>query len=369
MKKTKLIFVGGFLGAGKTTLLGETAKQAMKQGLRVGLITNDQAPELVDSVLLSKEGLKVTEVSGSCFCCNFNGFTDAAQKIRNETSADVIIAEPVGSCTDLSATILQALKKNRNRDYDVAPLTVLADPERLTDILNGGKAELHPDAAYIYRKQLEESDIILITKIDRYSSEQINRLKQCTAEAFPFATILTASALSGEGVEEWFNEAFNRSDSGKRLATVDYDTYANGEAVLGWLNGTVQLNGLKVDWNGLIGNYLHNLSERFDSGNYSVGHVKIIAERGKQYIVGNLTGKTNTLTLRGVIEPCDAIQLTINARVETSPETLDKIVNETLNNSVKNHCNTQTVAWKCLTPGRPNPTHRFTEIIQNSNNQ
>ncbi|MDR2563188.1 MAG: cobalamin synthesis protein P47K [Prevotellaceae bacterium] len=363
MKRTKLIFVGGFLGAGKTTLLWKAAQQAMKQGLRVGLITNDQAPELVDSVLLSKEGLKVAEVSGSCFCCNFNGFTDAAQKIRADASADVIIAEPVGSCTDLSATILQPLKKIWNRDYDVAPLTVLADPERLTDILKGGRAELHPDAAYIYRKQLEESDIILITKIDSYPSEQIDKLKQDVAKAFPFATILTASALSGEGMENWFKETFNRSDSGKRIATVDYDTYANGEAVLGWLNGTVQLNGLKVDWNSLMDDYLHNLSKHFDSNNYSVGHVKIIAESDKQYIVGNLTGKASTLTLRGAIEPCDAIRLTINARVETSPETLDKIVNETLNNSVKNRCDTKTVAWKYLTPGRPNPTHRFTEIV------
>ena len=363
MKKTKLIFAGGFLGAGKTTLLWKAAQQAMKQGFKVGLITNDQAPELVDSVLLSKEGLKVTEVSGSCFCCNFNGFTDAAQKIRSEASADVIIAEPVGSCTDLSATILQPLKKIWNRDYEVAPLTVLADPERLMDILNGGRAELHVDAAYIYRKQLEESDIILITKIDRYSSEQINVLKQRTAEAFPFATIMTASALSGEGMEEWFNESFKRSDSGKRLATVNYDTYANGEAVLGWLNGTVQLNGLKVDWNRLMQDYLHDLSERFDNNNYSVGHVKIIAERGKQYIVGNLTGKANTLTLRGAIEPCDDIQLTINARVETSPETLNKIVNDTFDNSVKNRCKTKILAWKYLMPGRPNPTHRFTEIV------
>ena len=30
-----------------------------------------------------------------------------SREIRAEASADVIIAEPVGSCTDLSATIMQ----------------------------------------------------------------------------------------------------------------------------------------------------------------------------------------------------------------------------------------------------------------------
>ena len=47
--KTKIILVGGFLGAGKTTLLMRAAGIVGQRGIRAGLITNDQAPELVDS--------------------------------------------------------------------------------------------------------------------------------------------------------------------------------------------------------------------------------------------------------------------------------------------------------------------------------
>lgn len=129
---------GRFFGSGKTTLLWETAVRLMNKGLRVGLITNDQAPELVDSELLKLSDLRVAEVSGSCFCCNFNGFTDAIKAIRTEASADVIIAEPVGSCADLSATIMQPLKQYWNAELKISPLTVLADPNRLVSILNGG---------------------------------------------------------------------------------------------------------------------------------------------------------------------------------------------------------------------------------------
>lgn len=50
--RTKVIFTGGFLGAGKTTFLYSVAKKLHKQGLKVGLITNDQADELVDTVFL-----------------------------------------------------------------------------------------------------------------------------------------------------------------------------------------------------------------------------------------------------------------------------------------------------------------------------
>ena len=185
MKTTRLIMIGGFLGAGKTTLLWETARRIMAQGKQTGLITNDQAPELVDTALLSHNQIKVAEVSGSCFCCNFNGFVDAIQQVRHEAAADVIIAEPVGSCTDLSATIVQPLKENLKRELLVSPLSVLADPLRLSDILDGGNADLHPSAAYIFRKQLEESDIILISKSDLLDSDELSETEKTGRSVFP----------------------------------------------------------------------------------------------------------------------------------------------------------------------------------------
>ena len=63
--KSKLMLVGGFLGAGKTTLLWEAAQRLAGRGRRVGLVTNDQAPELVDTAWLSRAGVRVAEVSGS----------------------------------------------------------------------------------------------------------------------------------------------------------------------------------------------------------------------------------------------------------------------------------------------------------------
>ena len=47
--KTRIIILGSFLGAGKTTMLGKAAKHLSKRGHKVGLITNDQVSELVDT--------------------------------------------------------------------------------------------------------------------------------------------------------------------------------------------------------------------------------------------------------------------------------------------------------------------------------
>jgi len=366
MNTTKLIIAGGFLGAGKTSLLWEAAQRLIQQGLRIGLITNDQAPELVDSKLLSLNDLQVAEVSGSCFCCNFNGFTDAIQKIRAEVAADIIIAEPVGSCADLSATIMQPLKQYWNRELQIAPLSVLADPVRLDSILAGEDAGLHPDAAYIYRKQLEESDIILINKVDLLNEEQAEDLKRRTSETFPSATILTISARNGDGIEEWLSQVTTRKDAGKRLVEMDYDIYANGEAVLGWLNGTVYLHGEDTDWDAFIHTLLINLAARFDKENLSVGHVKVIAENGIKFTVGNLTGNAGTLSMRGLVGNGEEIKLIINARVETSPENLDRIIRETLDILCSDLLTPEVIAWRYLQPGRPQPTHRFMEVIEST---
>lgn len=363
MKTTKLIIAGGFLGAGKTTLLWEAAKQLMEQGLRVGLITNDQAPELVDSKLLSLNNLQVAEVSGSCFCCNFNGFTDAIQKIRAEAAANIIIAEPVGSCTDLSATIMQPLKQYWNSELQIAPLSVLADPTRLHSILTGENAGLHPDAAYIYRKQLEESDIILINKTDTLTARQLEELKCRTAEVFPSATILAVSAIAGKGISEWLSQVTTRKDAGKRLVEMDYDIYANGEAVLGWLNGTVHLQGKKTNWDSFTQALMKNLANKIDGNKMSVGHVKVITENGSKFIVANVTGTADTLSLRGSAGESDSAKLIINARVETSPEKLDQLVRQTLDSLCDDKYAMDVLAWRYLQPGRPQPTHRFAEVV------
>jgi len=363
MKTTRLILVGGFLGAGKTTMLWEAASRIMKDGKRVGLITNDQAPELVDTAILLRNEIKVAEVSGSCFCCNFNGLITAMENVQKEADADVIIAEPVGSCTDLSATIVQPLKENMQSELVISPLSVMADPGHLTDILNGGTAGLHPSAAYIFRKQLEESDIILISKADLLETNDLVLLKEMVKLNYPDADVMTVSAITGEGIEEWLKEVMNRTDAGQRLAEVDYDIYAEGEAVLGWLNSNIELSGETTNWDAFARNLLKDLSQQFDSFNATVGHVKLILEAGDNYLTGNLTGLGETLNFRGSAGTSDKARLTLNARVEMSPEALEQIVSQTLSAHTTENMKFKIVALRSLSPGRPNPTFRFDRIV------
>src|SRR5688572_8537282 len=109
MSPIRFIMLGGFLGAGKTTTIARLARTYQDRGLKVGIVTNDQAADLVDTHLLRSQGFDVGEVAGACFCCKFNDLTDTIGKLEADQRPDVVLAEPVGSCTDLVATVMQPI--------------------------------------------------------------------------------------------------------------------------------------------------------------------------------------------------------------------------------------------------------------------
>ena len=137
-------------------LAGDGLGAAHGSGKRVGLITNDQAANLVDTAALKDRGLPVEEVSGGCFCCKFDDLVGAMDVLTGAEQPDALLGEPVGSCTDLSATVIQPLKALHSDRYRLAPFTVLVDPDRVGEVLGlSGPAAPPPgfpdDVNYIFR--------------------------------------------------------------------------------------------------------------------------------------------------------------------------------------------------------------------------
>jgi G3E family GTPase len=355
---TRLIFVGGFLGAGKTTLLYEITRILKNRGLKVGLITNDQAPDLADTSLLAHSEINIAEVSGSCFCCDFKSLRRAIDQVGKHHNTDIILAEPVGSCTDLSATLINPMQELMKTEIVVGPLTVLIDPRRLRGILDG-TTDLHPSAAYIIKKQLEESDIIAITKTDQYTTDEIADLAEKLKKNFPESEIRAISAKTGKGVDEWLEGVLTSDESGKHIADIDYDRYAEGEAVLGWLNCSASLAGNEVNWDAFAHLFMKDLASKFDAGNAPVGHVKIMVENGDQYISANLTGRSDTLTFRWSAGTGNSAEMIVNARVEMLPATLEQLFLKSLQVATNGHISARINRIRSISPGYPSPTHRY----------
>src|SRR5258708_12580040 len=136
--------------------------------------------------MLRSSGFATEEIRGGCFCCRFNSLVDAAKKLTVATRPDIFIAEPVGSCTDLVATVTYPLRRIYGDDYSVAPLSVLVDPVRALRVFgleSGGN--FSGKVRYIYRKQLEEADLILINKPELLHPAHQQRLPTALAKQFP----------------------------------------------------------------------------------------------------------------------------------------------------------------------------------------
>ena len=363
MSKTKLILVGGFLAAGKTTMLNTLAGRFTGRGYKVGLITNDQAADLVDTAILTRTGVEVREVSGSCFCCNFPGFMKAVESLI-DAGANLIVAEPVGSCTDLSATILQPIK-DQFPNLDLAPLTVLVDPVRLKEALELVPSLTHPDALYIVKRQLEEADRILLNKADTLSDAQIQEELGLLKQHFT-APAAAVSALKGTAVDAWLDEILAGGSAGAHITEVDYDRYAHGEAVLGWLNAAIKLAGAAgTDWNAFAESLLAKLKDAFLADRAEIGHVKLSLTCDGQVILGNVGSIGGSVNMRGdsAVKGASAV-MTLNARVQMSPAALQKTVEAILPETAASFGVTATIAnLKCLMPGRPNPTYRYQTVV------
>src|SRR5262249_40751998 len=243
MPDARYIMIGGFLGAGKTTAMLRLAEKLAGDGLRVGLITNDQSSGLVDTALVRANGLPVAEITGGCFCCRFQSLMDAANGLERDNAPDVFLAEPVGSCTDLRASVAYPLRRLYGDRFSVAPLSVLIDPVRTMRILGLEPGKVFaPKVVYVYRKQLEEADIIVINKCDLIDSERLGRLKTALHQQFPRAELMTISALHSQGLDPWFGKIADGDLASFTAPELDYVMYAEGEAMLGWFNATVHLS-------------------------------------------------------------------------------------------------------------------------------
>src|SRR5271163_5307402 len=161
--KPWVVLVGGFLGSGKTTLIFAAARALQRRGLRSAMVWNDQGQDLVDSRYAALSGMQSGEVTGGCFCCRLSELIDAIGELR-AYAPDVIFAEPVGSCTDLSATVLRPLLQY-SETYQLSPLTVLVDPLRARAML---EKNADPNMRFLFDKQLQEADLVCFTKSDLY---------------------------------------------------------------------------------------------------------------------------------------------------------------------------------------------------------
>lgn len=361
------IMIGGFLGAGKTTAVLALAEWLRARGRGVGLITNDQSVGLVDTALAHAGGFPVEEITGGCFCCRFTSLTEAADRLQERSAPDVFIAEPVGSCTDLRASVSYPLRRLYGDAYRVAPLSVLVDPVRALRLfgLEAGRI-FSPRVRYVYEKQLEEADLIVINKIDAVDAARLEQLRNHVAALVPNAPVLAISARQRIGLDEWFSRLFHTELDARPSPDVDYDVYADGEARLGWFNATVHAtSGVPFDGNALLHGVAEAVQRRLAEQHVEIAHFKMTLtadQMADDMAAINVTRSDAPPELSHRLrDQLTGGQLLLNLRAEAAPDTLQHAVQDALAacGTAADGPRLRVVHAEAFSPARPNPTHRM----------
>ncbi len=339
-----IAIVGGFLGAGKTTLILAAARELERRGIRSAVILNDQGNELVDTGYANHHEIQTGEVTGGCFCCKLSDLIRVMGELR-AYKPDVIFAEPVGSCTDISATILHPLLDYRD-EFRLAPFTVLVDPERARALLAD---DADPHLSFLFHKQLQEADLICWTKSDLYPA-----CPQISAQH-----VRQVSARTGQGVAAWLDEIFSGDlHVGSEILNIDYEQYARAEAALAWLNlqVTIQPN-VPMSPAVLLGPLLDRLDRQFTANQVAIVHLKAIIDSPAGFLKAAICANGQEPAVEGALDasPASQHELLLNLRAVGSAQQVKEIVEVELD---RIDGKLTGLRLNCFHPAAPNPERR-----------
>ncbi|HLI91981.1 MAG TPA: GTP-binding protein [Puia sp.] len=370
MKKRKLIVVGGFLGSGKTTAIHQAARCLRKDHKKAGMITNDHGTLHVDTAFMKGQGIPTAEVSAGCFCCHYAELADRIEWLLRTTGPDIIFAEPVGSCVDLAATVINPLLTANAGRYDVV-LSVFADSRLLLAFLTGNKPVFSDNVNYIYENQLREADILVVNKIDLLAADQLEWAKERMGREYGDKIVLFQNSLAEESVGQWLACCDNYSDRELRPALdIDYGIYGAGEAQLAWMDEEIGI--VSPDANAVRTAYelMQMLHRRITGNGWPIGHLKFLLDDGQEQKKVSFT----TIPGDGPAEPADAADaahaqadravVIVNARIHAAPELVRQLTRRTiLDLEAATGCRITEHRASAFRPGYPRPTHRIIKRV------
>jgi hypothetical protein len=352
----KIHLLSGFLGSGKTTAILQACRLLKNKNIPVAVITNDQGARLVDGDLFTHLGIPSGQVTNGCFCCNYNDLDQTIHRLSGQRQNGnihsipaVLFAESVGSCTDLIATVLKPLVQQHPEWQPT--ISVFADARLLQSLLDDSTAPgFDSSVRYIYFKQLEEAQIIVVSKTDLLADTAI--LQGLMHAHYGEKTILYQNSFEQEDIAHWLTTLDNTHFSTALPSlNIDYNLYGAGEAKLAWLDQELEIQcpSNKAQTAAMA------LTQRLSSLDYPIGHLKFLLN-GKTKLSFTATGSTDDHHP----EPALSATLLINARVQTDPISLSNLVASAITAVEKEYdCTIRTISRRSFQPGFPKPTHRI----------
>lgn len=360
---TDLYLVGGFLGSGKTTAIIEASRQLISRGVKVGVITNDQGKYLVDTAFFKLESIPAVEVTGGCFCCNYDDLNEHILQLIAELSPDVIFAESVGSCADIVATVIKPLLTLGANTIQPTNFSVFVDGRLLSIWLEDLPMPFSEDVVYIFEQQMQEGGLLVVNKQDLLTPEELDLIQAALPERFPGKPFILQNSMESEEVNNWVKILQEHQIAlPEHSLDIDYGRYGQGEARMAWLDQSVDINLQHADPNAVLLALLREVLAGLSEKGYGVGHLKFVVSCGEV---------RTKISFTQILEPGweaqlpdlsgDTLNLLVNARVEGSADELRRVIEQALSATEARFAiklRESEIAF--FHPGVPQPVHRFT---------
>lgn len=357
--KTRMVFLGGFLGAGKTTLAYHMARALSKQDLSVSVVMNDQGNVLVDTQFMKNAGVDVREVTGACFCTKFDEFVKHARSLVNMGHEDVIIAEPIGTSTSILASVINPLKSIYANEFSIAPFFVVVDSYRLVLERRGPEGLGLVQKHLIPLQQLNEAEVVILSKQDLLSAEERALVRQYAIELAPGAQIIEFSALDLTNLDQLLEIVRSDRTTSREAPKVDQRIFSVEKAALGWYSANIRIstNGRRLDVYNLITSIMKGISLKFEPKN--IAHIKMLVN--SPLVSAKISLVEDSMQVDGVKGGRFVTgegNLMLNARVVASPDELrdgiEKVVEEELKRTSTDIISRETA---CFVPRPDVPQH------------
>ncbi len=378
--RMNLHIVSGFLGSGKTTAIIGAAKYLMAQGKRVGVVTNDQGKYLVDTAFFELSRVPTVEVTGGCFCCNYDDLDTRLDQLQATAQPDVIFAESVGSCADIVATVVKPLLALKHDTMSPTSFSVFTDSRLLQRRLKNLPLPFSDNVVYIFDKQIEEAGLLVINKVDLLSENKVCEIQRLARDRFPNKPIRLQNSLDPASVADWV-DMLTSGEVSLPLASldIDYTRYGDGEAQLAWLDEVITLKVPQGQARAVILTLIEAILGVIRQREIAVGHLKFLVRRGGSGVHSELTEdvKLSFSALPDAASPTadsadgawqtqipvltgTQVTLLVNARVETKATALRELVQQAIEHTITvTGATYQESDVAFFHPKFPDPTHRL----------
>ncbi|MBB1326935.1 GTP-binding protein [Pseudoalteromonas sp. SR45-1] len=195
INKLPVTVLSGFLGAGKTTVLSHILNN--RQGKKVAVIVNDMSDINIDAATIKNDvslnhcNEKLVEMSNGCICCTLReDLLVEVGKLAKDGRFDYLVIESTGISEPLPvAETFTFSDENGVSLGDIATLDTMVtvvdavnflnDYEQANDLQDTGESLGKDDersVADLLVDQVEFADVILISKTDLITNDELNKL-------------------------------------------------------------------------------------------------------------------------------------------------------------------------------------------------